>query len=524
MAVTSLAVPKGKPAIPVGGREPLHGFGAQLNTYVFTKTGSEFTRINRQGQNLTEDQHGRLADAIKEAEPGHCRIFVQRGLNPDSPRGLDAPGFRALMETIKMANDAGAETVNLTWWGQGPYALKENLRKLKWPNDDVLTGWPHSGLAKWPPELTQPDAPGALPGPREQMGRFARIVHEARRRFPCVTHATIQNEVNGAQTDIAMQGVPNLAMRLYERLYRDFADALTRLDDPQGDFPNLRLAIKIVAGDLVQQGKGDADHQDAWIRYLHANMDRPREGFPSVLDAYSIHVYWKPGPPPNGEFPGKATKRLDNLETLAKDLGISKPIFVTEYGVRFPIKTESERPGMLDDVPMERAPESVFEHAWFMARAPQKGCVGLVKWVMYRTDMRTGWGKWGLIDAPSTDFKRTPMFHLSRLFNRLAGKDWNAAGLLERDDFLISRFSAPTGDDESIVVLNSRHEARDLHLTNLSKSRRYERAAINQAGRGELSRPDAFTTGNPGEMTISVPARGLVALSTRPIGLQPPVE
>ncbi len=216
-------------------------------------------------------------------------------------------------------------------------------------------------------------------------------------------------------------------MRLYEHLYRCFADALAELDDPRGEFPTLRQAITIVAGDLVQQGKQKnkddlTDHQDAWIRYLHANMDPERPGFPSVLDAYSIHVYWKPGKPPGGEFPDKATNRLDKLASLAQSLGIGKPIYITEYGVRFAVRPESERPGSFEGTSMERAPESVFEHAWFNARAPQKGFVGLAKWVMYRTDMRTGWGKWGLLDTPRNNCKRTPMFHMTRLFNRLVGQ------------------------------------------------------------------------------------------------------
>jgi hypothetical protein len=359
------------------------------------------------------------------------------------------------------------------------------------------------------------------------MRRFARIVHEARRQFPCVTHVTIQNEVNGPNTDIALKDVPNLSMRLYEHLYRAFADALTELDDPQGAAPSLRKALTIVAGDLVEQGRkkfpGDvSDHQDAWIRYMHANMDVARDGFPSVLDAYSIHVYWKPGPPPHGEFPAKATNRLDNLVSLATDLGLTKPIYITEYGVRFPVNPESERPGKLDGVPMERAPESIFEHAWFTARAPQKGFVGLVKWVMYRTDLRTGWGKWGLIDAPSTRCERTPMFHLFRLFNRVVGQDWHADGLAETDGFLVSRFAAGSVDgDESIVVLNDRPMARDVRLTGLGKGRRYERAAINKEGRGELTRPNAVTADTTqGAVTITVPGRGLVALSTRRIGLE----
>jgi hypothetical protein len=525
MAVTTVAVPKSAPSLPVGDkRYPVLGFGGQLNAFVFTKSGTEFTRVRKQAQDLTDPQHALLAKAIQEIGPGHSRIFVQRGLNPDSPRGLKAPGFEGFLKTVKLAEDAGAGTVNLTWWGQGSYAVKARLVALDWPSKTILTGWPHQGLAKWPKALTDPDGPNGIPGPREQMRRFARIIHVARAQSRCVTHATIQNEPNGPATDIAAQTIPNFSMRLYEHLYRCFAAALLELDDPQGEFPNLRKAITIVAGDLVQEGSKKhpddrTDHQDAWIEYLHANMDLARDGFPSVLDAYSIHVYWKPGPKPNGEFPGKATDRLDNLVKLATKLRISKPIYITEYGVRFPVRPESDRPGNFEGIPMERSPESVFEHAWFNARAPQLGYVGLVKWVMYRTDLVTGWGKWGLIDSPGSQFDRTPMFHLFRLYNRLVGQDWLASGMREGDDLLISRFTGPKGE-ESIIVLNSQRDSRDVKLTGLIKGRRYEQAAINANGHAGLSRPNAVTADTTsGAATVKVPARGLVALSTRGIGL-----
>jgi hypothetical protein len=514
----AVAVTKKRPGVPVGHREAVHGFGAQLNTFVFTAAGTGFKHEGTgQTQNLTAAQRNVLKKAVCEAEPGHCRIFV-RGLDPDSEVGLRAPAFTAFLDTIELANVAGAKTVNLTWWS-GPYGDRKRLKALEWPSKNVLTGWPHPGRRKWPEELTKPDGPRGMPGPRNQMRRFARIVHEARKRFPCVTHATIQNEVNGSKTDIAMQGVPNLSMRLYEYLYRAFADALIELDDPQGQFPNLRKAITIVAGDLLRDGKGAADNQDAWIRYLHANMDLPREGFPSGLDAYSIHVYWKPGPKPRGEFPEKPRNRLDNLEDLAIELKLNKPIYITEYGVRFPVRPESDRPGVLDGRPMETSPESVFEHAWFMARAPQKGFVGLVKWAMYRTDLRTGWGQWGLLDAPSMRCERTPMFHMVRLFNRTIGQDWLANGLSEEDGFLVSRFSGPAGAEESLVVLNEQRNNRKVELKNLMKGRRYELAAIDS--RAALSRPPAVTADSQsGIVSLTVPGRGLLVLSTRQIGVQ----
>lgn len=503
MAVTTISVPHTS-----GASSPaLKGVGGQLNTFLFTETGV-FTRVN-QAQDLTAAQLASLRERIEGVRPGHCRVFVQRGLNPDSEKGRAAPGFVALTKTLQLAQHAGAN-VNLTWWGQGPYAAKARLRDLAWPNPNHRD-WPNPNLQKWPKALTEPDGPNGLPGPRERMERFARIIHELRKQFDCVTHATIQNEVNGAGRDIAFKGVPNLSMRLYERLYRDFDAALRRLRDPQDNSRSLREAITIVAGDLLQGKAGN--HQDEWIRYMHANMDRVHDGLPSVLDAYSIHVYWTPG-----EFPRKPETRLKNLDTLLTGLGTKKPVYVTEYGVRQLINPASARPGIHNGLPMEHAPEAAFQHAWFNALALQQRCVGLAKWVMYRTDIVSGWGKWGLIDAPSASFKRTPVYHVTRLFNGLLGERWVADGLKRSPDnlILVSRFSAPGRQEESLVALNRADQRREVRLTGLKAGRRYQRTDFNRGGQGKVEIQDPILAHN-GEVTVPMPPRGMVALSTRPL-------
>lgn len=416
------------------------------------------------------------------------------------------------MSTLELAQHAGAN-VNLTWWGQGPYALKERLEELEWPNRNVRT-WPQTNRRKWPRALTHPDERGGMPGPREKVERFARIVHEARTRFSCVTHVTIQNEPNGQGSDLAQQGVPNLSMRLYELLYRDFAAALRRLPDPQDPGRSLREAITIVAGDLLESGKSRDDHQDAWIRYLHANMERPRPGFESVLDAYSIHVYWTPG-----EFPAKLERRLESLDRLLGALGSTKPVYVTEYGVRKLVRPASVRPGLVGGVNLEHTAEAGFQHAWFNALAPQLRCVGLAKWVVYRTDIVSGWGLWGLVDAPSKGFARTPAYRMTRLFNDLVGPDWRADGLARSDDRLLlaSRFSGPGRRDESVVVLNRDRRARKVRVEGLPRGRRFEQAVWNRDGNGSVRRPGPVTANTSGALTVAVPPRGLVALSTRPV-------
>ena len=505
MAVTTLSVPRRK---DIATQPPLRGYGAQLNTFLFTRAGS-FTRLD-QAQDLTAAELRSLQAVIDDLRPGHCRIFVQRGLNPDSEKGREAPAFVALTRTLELAQHAGAN-VNLTWWGQGPYALKERLRALRWPNRNVRT-WPQPGLRKWPVELTDPDGPNGMPGPLEKVERFARIIHELRKRFDCITHATIQNEPNGAGSDLAQQGVPHLSMRFYERLYRDFDTALRRLPDPQDPSRSLRQAITIVAGDLLHDGKSRADHQDEWLRYLHANMERRRPGFESVLDAYSIHVYWTPA-----EFPGKLERRLEGVDRLLASLGSTKPVYVTEYGVRKLVRPASARPGTVAGVNLEHTPEAAFQHAWFNALAPQHRCAGLAKWVMFRTDIVSGWGIWGLIDAPSRRFERTPAYHVTRLFNDLLGPGWVADGLSRNSDrtLLVSRFSAPGRSDESVVVLNGDRVPREVRVAGVARERRFHRARWNVDGKGSVDRPASLQSGARGVLGLTVPGRGLVALSTR---------
>ena len=198
---------------------PLDGFGAQLNTNLFTTAGEP--------RPLTQAQVSDLQAAIDRLQPGFSRILVRRGLRADTAAGRRAPEFVALLRTIELAQHAGAE-VNLTFWGQGPYANERRLQALRWPNRS-FRDWPDPARRKWPPELT--DARG-ITQPRVLMNRFAGVLHEIRRRgLDCVTSVTIQNEVNGAGVDIAKQHDQYLSMRFYELLYR-FLDTASSIRRP----------------------------------------------------------------------------------------------------------------------------------------------------------------------------------------------------------------------------------------------------------------------------------------------------
>jgi hypothetical protein len=343
------------------------------------------------------------------------------------------------------------------------------------------------------------------------MRRFASLIARTQQEgLTCVKYVTIQNEPNQGKTDLAQMGKPILAMRMYERLYRLLDEALTDL--------GVRRAVSLVGGDLVLKGNSP---QSAWLEYIAKSMDRPRQRFPSVVDAYSIHVYWAPGGGPNG-FPQKLEKRLNGLRDQRHQFGILKPVYVTEFGVKTDGKPEPG--GLGSGQKIEFDPEVAFQHAWFMALAPQYGCAGLVKWVAYRTDRRSGWGEWGMIDAPNppagrTSFGRSPTYRVIRLFNHLVDQGWRADGFGKSNDGMVlaSRFKGPA--NESVAVLNRDSRAREVVVEGL-RPQKYFVADWNQDKKGGPAKERTQPLVPHGHaLPLTVPALGIVALSTRPLQL-----
>jgi len=495
---------------------PFKGFGAQLNTNIFRPTSifpnPELAALDHpknpdqegQPRALTPGQHAKLREAITNLRPGHCRVLVGRVLvsTPEPP----PKELAALLNTLRLAQDAGAN-VNLTFWGQGPYAGEAKLKELIWP-ERQLRVWPsqkeQQGKLKWPAALMEG---GELTGPAELMRRFASIIATTQREgLTCVKYVTIQNEPNQGKTDLAKQG-PVLAMRFYERLYRLLDQSLRQLE--------VRGAVDLVGGDLVLEGNSS---QNDWLRYIRTNMDVARPRFPSVVDAYSIHVYWAPEDGVMG-FPQRLESRLTGLAAELKRSRIDKPVYVTEYGVRKP-GPKPEPGGLGGGQVIEFSADIAFQHAWFMALAPQYGCAGLAKWVLYRTDRRCAWGEWGMIDAPNptaprTSLGRSPVYRVTRLFNHLVDRDWTADGFGKSRDgtVLVSRFKGPA--HESVVVLNRRSGAQQVSVEGL-KPRSY--FAADWTGGPATVRQETLTP-TAEVLTLTVPARGVVALSTRPLQL-----
>jgi hypothetical protein len=417
-----------------------------------------------------------LAAVLADLGPGHSRIAVEpEATNPANPK--HAP----LMSTLGLADQAGAN-VNLTWW-HGPYFRDKNH-----PTEDGFLG-------------------------KEQMHRFGDFLEEARATFSCELHATIQNEVNSH--DIGHQGKASVSMALYNRLYRLLDAELKARADPKRPAKKLRSAIKLVGGDLVLGGPAGipGSNQADWIKFMQANMA-------DVLDGYSIHVYAA-----IGDF-AKLEKRLAGL----LDFRIGKPVYVTEYGIRgtdFPDPHKLFDPGSLHGKNVEDSVESAFHTAWFNALAPHHGIVGLAKWACYRIDKgkttpvgpRRPERDSGMISGVGKGFAPTHTFDMTLLFNRAVGRDWLPTQLGRAPDTLVSTFTGPAGELSAIVV-NRSSGAKDVRIDRLLGSHSYFAAAWNHGGIGTVTKLPLVPAGPGGVTTVpGVPGSGMVALSTRPLGL-----
>lgn len=464
----------------------LQGFGAQFDCDLFTRRG--------QPKPLTPAQLAALKAILRPLKLGHSRILVAKKVLTERTER------NALFKTLDLAQDSGAN-VNLTWWA-GPYfrgSIPNERNPCRKRTKKAVTGqdgeWPFIG--------------------KERMTGFADVIEEAREMFDCVKYVTVQNEVNAH--DIGLQCRVAVSQRLYKRLYAILDDELRKRPDPRGLESTLRDTVDFVGGDLVRRNpravkRSDQEH---WLRFMRDEMTRAPS---KLLDGYSIHVYWSP-PPVEGFNWRTVDKRMNGLRAQIRVLGLDKPIYVTEYGVK---SSPNRAPGQLGGQNMEDTVASAFEHAWFNALAPQCGCIGLSKWALYRTDgPNRPFRGWGMIRPPKHRFAPLPpTYYVTLLFNSLIDvPGWKAAGVWRSPDrrVLVGKFAARKGGDHSIVALNRGAEVT-LELRGLKPSFEYASLVWNRRGDAKPGtiRPGPPVVSNARRVARVTVGRGeLVAISTR---------
>jgi hypothetical protein len=84
---------------------------------------------------------------------------------------------------------------------------------------------------------------------------------------------------------------------------------------------------------------------------------------------------------------------------------------------------------------------------------------------------------------------------------------------------IASKFVSPDRRQDSVVVLNNTSRSQVVRVVGVKPSRSYFAVAWNRDGTGSLASLPRVRSDAGGAATVTVPAHGLVALSTRPPGL-----
>ena len=172
---------------------------------------------------------------------------------------------------------------------------------------------------------------GSCPAPAELMRRFANIIKLARAEGACITHVTIQNEPNGVGTDIAVKGSPEAVD----------ADVRMALPAPGQGAPRARRSAQ-QGSDAPQTRSSSSAAISSW-KATRARKPGSRTCAPTwTFRARSSRAFSTatrststgiPATEPIG-FPRKLEKRLESLPKTLRELGIDRPLYVTEYGVK----------------------------------------------------------------------------------------------------------------------------------------------------------------------------------------------
>jgi hypothetical protein len=110
---------------------------------------------------------------------------------------------------------------------------------------------------------------------------------------------------------------------------------------------------------------------------------------------------------------------------------------------------------------------------------------------------------------------------VTRLFSHVVPRGWQPVGLdrVAGPRVIASRFAAADGSDESVLVLNNTTGRRDVKIEGLRESQDYFVVAWNRDGQGSLATLPPIESDATGAATVTVPGRGVIALSTRDPGL-----
>jgi hypothetical protein len=340
---------------------------------------------------------------------------------------------------------------------------------------------------------------GWVDEPVQNMGRFAAVLADLVNNdgVTNLKWVTVQNEPNSGL----------LGTSLYLKIYRSLDKALRQV--------GMRGKIGIMGGDLVGTVSPLGQTQTDWFEFMATEM-------PSLVDAYSIHVYW------DYWDPAKLARRLTDVQRIVAALPPSgqRPVYVTEYGVRGLRTLNGTRypqPGVYaDGTPLEQTTINAFQHAWFDVLAARLGYHGLVKWDGYFGKYDNGTQDYSLIGPPQQGWPLRPVYYLTRLFTGTTRPGWKvvqAAGAPAGK--LVSAYAGPSGqltviglDSDGASLSSVSPTQVSYRIDGLPPDTPFQLELWNGDGAGRLATAGSYRSDGLGEVTVTAPLQSVFALTT----------
>ena len=276
---------------------------------------------------------------------------------------------------------------------------------------------------------------------------------------------------------------------------------------------------------------------------------------PSLVDAYSIHVYW------DYRGPEKIDERLKEVREIVDGLGdAKKPLYVTESGVRGVFADHEAKPGHLvqGNVPVGQTNLNAFQRAWFALQAVRKGFRGVVAWdgyfAMYDSTLQrysligppedwtrlpafralrlltlayfgkydNGTQDYSLIGPPQQGWPLRPVYYLTRLFTGATRPGWkvvDAEGAPAGK--LVSAYAGPNGqltviglDSDGASLSSASPTKVSYRIEGLPPDTPFQLELWNGDGSGRLATVGAVRSDGLGEAAVTAPLQSVFALTT----------
>lgn len=422
---------------------------------------------------------------VKDMDPGLCRVFLSSWAYPGGKYYQYNPYMLdSFKKVVELAQAAGAQ-VEINWVS-----------------------------ITHPPNLTDQQEEVYIDA---DMQNFADTVNDLVKNhgITAIKYLAIQNEPSTVKWI-------NDDMPLYKYAYQQLENDLKQY--------GIRDQFKYMGDGLVLNG-----HEKDWYDFMSTQMN-------DLLDGWSEHIYW------DYFDPGKITSRLQGILALVqaeKDAGNpTKPLFVTEYGVRG-VKTyngvaikdpDPYKDGALEATaagdyinpdgtltPINETSVAAWEQAQMNMEAVNGGFAGLSKWDFYRAQYDFSYQDFSLIgylfnpQEGQDQWPLRPAYYMEWLMAHTAGQQSQVLGQRGSADTLLITPFRSSSSDLTLFGLNTDYNATSpatISVGDLPANTTFNVLVWNSDGGGKVTSLGTLNSGPNGFVSFAAPAQGLTALTT----------